>query len=348
MDIDTPTWSIVATVEEPPALVQAFVAWHLHLGAEVIYLYLDNPDDPVACQFRHLPQVDVVRCDSDHWARVGKSRPRRHEIRQVRNAQDAFARTPSDWLVHIDADEFLWPHTSVADILRGIDPAADGIVVQVAERIHRPGDLGAHIFEGAFRRPFRKPAKMGQRIFGPDFAMTQHGLTGHAQGKAFSRVGRPLDLSIHRPKARDKSADLNLARPAPDTLELLHFDGLTPLSWVYKHARMIRALEKTDGMPPSPHRRAQAEALVADVDAGEALYARLKVANDGLRQTLSDFGLLVAPDLDVAGILPLFFPKTAVDLSPEAFDLWLRSHKPHITAYLSKSHMKKGPPAGSP
>ncbi|SFR98948.1 glycosyltransferase family 2 protein [Yoonia litorea] len=347
MSARNPNWSVVATVDEPPALVQAFVAWHLHLGAQTIHLYCDNPDDPLPQTLAHLQQVVVVRCDAAYWQADGKSRPKRHQVRQVRNARHAYAACPSDWLVHIDADEFLWPGSRVAETLASVAEETDGLIVPVEERLHRPDDPGHSVFEGAFRRPFRGPQHRGRAIFGSDYDLTQCGLTGHAQGKAFARCGRDLSMSVHRHKRRDGSAP-HLARPEPDELALLHFDGLTPLSWVFKRARMLRALEKNDGMPPSEHRKAQTKALVDNPGKAEAVYQALKSATPEVEHLLRRHGLWHAPAFEVSTALARYFPDEKPDLSPDAMDQWLFSKKANVIAYLSKSDMKKGPPDGSP
>ncbi len=334
MSAALPRWSVVATVDEPPALVQTFVAWHLHLGAERVYLYCDNPDDPVAALLADLPQVQVVTCDAAHWLRLGKSRPRRHEVRQVRNARDAYARCTSDWLIHVDADEFLWPRADIAELLAALEPEADAAVIQVAERVHLPDDPGLTVFEGAFRRPFHSPPSKGERIFGPDYALSNKGLYGHSNGKAFVRVGRKLSMSIHRPQPAKDAADLVLARPAPDAIELLHFDGLTPTYWVYKLARMQRALVKHDGMPLSAQRRAQADALMADPEGADALYDRLKVARGDLAMLLQRHGLWSAPAFDPGPALAAAFPDARIDLSPAALDAWLAANKPQVIPFL--------------
>lgn len=336
MTVSAPTWSVVATVDEPPALVQSFVAWHLQLGAERIFLYCDNPGDPIAATLAHLPQVEVVACDAAHWARLCKSRPRRHQVRQARNAGDAYRRCGSDWLAHIDADEFLWSAADFGVLLASVDPSADGIVVQVAERLHRPDDPGMSVLEGVFRRPFCKPPRMGRRIFGPDYALTYRGLTGHANGKAFARTGRNLSMSIHRPQSAKGAPAPIFARPETDQIELLHFDGLTPRYWIYKLARMQRALDGQGGMQPSIHRRAQADALLADPDGGEALYRRLKLAKGNLPRLLQRRDLWSAPEFEPRPALAELFPGVAVDLSPDAMDAWLAENKPEIIDYLAQ------------
>jgi len=328
---DLPTWAVVATVDEPPALVQAFVAWHLALGASQVFIYCDRPDDLVQGMLAHLANVTVVGCDAAHWLRVGKSRPRRHEVRQVRNARDADARAKTDWILHCDADEFVWADPSVSTTLAGAADHADCLVIPVAERIGVPNKS---IFDGAFRRPFREPHTTGCAVFGPDYDLTYRGLTGHAQGKAFVRCGRSLQMSIHRPHLGRSDADVVVERADPDALELLHFEGLTPAHWAFKLSRMVRALAEKDGMPPSKHRHRQADALIEDPYGEAELYHRLKCPNDAIVNVLKSYDLWKAPAFDPSAALQRCFPDRAIDLAPQTIDKWLRRKKAHVLSYL--------------
>ena len=334
MTLSEPTWAVVATVDEPPAVVQAFVAWHLALGASHVFLYCDRPDDPVQEAVAHLSQVSVFACDDAHWLQIGKSRPRRHQVRQVANARDAYARTDVGWLVHIDADEFLCPQTSISHSLSSVAEDVDCLIIPVAERVHLEGAQNLSIFEGAFRRPFVSSITKGRAVFGPDYALTYKGLAGHAQGKAFVRTGRAMRLSIHRPKSTDKEREVISARADCANLELLHFDGLTPLQWTFKLARMAHALAKRGGMPPSPHRRKQANALIAEPDRATELYYRLKGADHAQKALLQKHDLWAAPPFDPAPALAQWFPDNAVDLSPAAIDHWLWRRKVHVLSFL--------------
>lgn len=334
MTISKPTWAVVATVDEHPAVVQAFVAWHLQLGAAHVFLYCDRPDDPVQEKIADLAQVSVVPCDDAHWLRVGKSRPRRHEVRQARNAQDAYARTGADWLVHIDADEFLWPQTPVAAQLGQVSAAADCLIIPVAERVHVSGSPDSSVFAGAFRRPFVSSTRKGRAVFGPDYSMTYKGLAGHAQGKTFVRTGRALRLSIHRARPMDEDAEVVSERARADHLELLHFEGLTPLQWTFKLARMAHGLVNAGGMPPSPHRRKQVNTLLADPESALSIYKRLKCADDGLQNLLRQHGLWSEPLFDPMPAVRRWFPDSPVDLDPETIDEWVRQNKAGMLSFL--------------
>ena len=306
MTTSNPTWAVVATVDEHPALLKTFVAWHLSLGASQVFLYFDRPDDPAADQFDGMSQVNVVRCDEAYWARHSKTRPARHQVRQSRNATRTHRRARVDWLLHIDADEFLWPSKSVPAHLDEVYPWFDGATVPVAERVFVAGETPDHVFTGPFRRPAKGQADPDQ--------ITQRGLTGHAIGKAFSRVGRDLSVSIHRPQS--KTTDLQIAKLAG--IELLHFDGLTRLQWMYKLLRKAEAVANYDGMPPSPHRKLQIDALAEGLD----LHDELKVLEKAEIAALRDAGLILDARFAPQDALAAISANPEL-LKPDAFDAWL-------------------------
>ncbi len=331
---DIPTWAVVATVDEPPALVQAFVAWHLSQGAARILLYCDQPDDPVQEMLSHLPQVSVIVCDDLHWQRVNKKRPHRHEVRQVCNARDAYAKAETDWVLHIDADEFVWCDRGVGEVLATVSSDADALITPVAERVYDGNARGTTLFDGAFRRPFRGNEEEGLRFFGADYALTNRGLTGHAQGKAFVQTDRPLKLSIHRPRMKRGVGEPRFVRADAGALELLHFEGLTPSHWAYKLTRMARAFAMDDGMPLSPHRRKQADLLIDDPYGAVALHDRLKCPDERLRDRLKRRGLWAVPPFDIQSAIETWFPDQAIDLTPQAIDAWLQREKSDVMSFL--------------
>ncbi|MGJ8621740.1 MAG: glycosyltransferase family 2 protein [Yoonia sp.] len=332
-----PSWAVVATVDEPACVVRAFVAWHLRAGAAHIYLYCDRADDPVITQLAHLPLVTTIACDTDHWQRVGKSRPRRHQVRQRANAQDAYALCQTDWLVHIDADEFLWAGLPIATLLATVDPAADALIVPVAEHVFTPDAPVKSVFQGGFRRPYLASVEKGVAVFGEDCALTYKGLSGHAHGKAFVRCNRPLAMSIHRPLPADPAQELTVARADPHRFTLLHYDAFTPLQWVFKLTRMARNLTQKRGMPPSPHRARQADAILSAPDQAMQVFARLKVVDDSLQALLADYDLWCDPTFDPRGAMAQWFPDQPADISPAMIDDWLHAQKAAVLAYRESS-----------
>lgn len=70
------------------------------------------------------------------------------------------------------------------------------------------------------------------------------------------------------------------------------------MQWTFKLARMAHALVEKGGMPPSPHRRKQANALLADPDQAAEIYHRLKTADETQQALMQNYDLWVAPAFD--------------------------------------------------
>ena len=99
-------WGVVATANAPLLDVARFCAHHLYEGAEVIFIYLDDPDVEVNAALETLPQIKVIPTDNAYWSSKG-ARPENIEQRQSRNARDAARKMKAQfphlkWLGHLD------------------------------------------------------------------------------------------------------------------------------------------------------------------------------------------------------------------------------------------------------
>ncbi|KAA8610010.1 glycosyltransferase family 2 protein [Salipiger aestuarii] len=240
------SWSVVATVAEPPELLWAFAAHYLGLGAEEVHLFIDDPAQPGLEPLRALPGVRLTICDEAHWQAVNRgTRPPAQEMRQIRNANTAYRACRSDWLLHCDADEYLWADRPVAEILGEIPADTLQVRPHMAERAFDATRPQAHLFDGLFKTPLPKKPKVIEAVYGPLAGFTTAGLLGHLVGKSFTRAGRDdLRIKIHMavPKAQAEETRLRAAgklAPGPRLkgCRLVHFDGLTPLHWKLKLLR---------------------------------------------------------------------------------------------------------------
>lgn len=233
------SWDVVATVDEPAPLVAAFVAHHLNQGARAVHIFLDRPDPETEALLQPLKGCHLTLCDAGFWQGPGGGRrPRRHPLRQIVNANLAYAASTADWLVHCDADEFIRDGRAMAQELADAPANCLHLRLKVAERAILAGQGQRQLFDGVFRLPRRAEPWMLEPIYGPSLAYLSAGLTGHVSGKAVVRGQRGLRLNIHEPDGRIPS------RPIIST-RLLHFDGPTALALQLK--LLHRAHE-----PPKP------------------------------------------------------------------------------------------------
>ena len=192
-----PTFAVTATVREPVELVLAFVAHHLEIGAREVIINLDDPDDPVRAFLGRHPQVRVVSCTDDYWNRVtnGRGRPDNQNARQAINATRAYRRGSADYLLHLDADEFLHMSRPFAEEVARLEEGDVWLRVPAVERCWLAGDASDHIFSGVFRHPIKKAPRIVSRIYGEEVApYLANGLAGASHGKPLVRSGHKVQV----------------------------------------------------------------------------------------------------------------------------------------------------------
>jgi hypothetical protein len=327
-----PSWGLAMLVREPTALVLANLAWHLAAGAREVHLFLDDPDDPVHDAAAALPGVTVTRCDAAFWAATGRGRSGRNNVRQSVAMDLAYARAGRDggvdWLLHLDADEFLVQRRPLADELAALPQATDALVLPVRERAYLTTDPQT-LFEGVFRIPQTGPAR-AHPLLQPNAAFCPGGLSGHVLGKSLSRTGRALSISPHFPSAAPGHPRAEVTKTYARGSVVLHFDGLTPRNWLMKFLRYDRVLGVEPGKAIGGHRRAQLAEVVARRDDPAAMLAfhdRIKLCPDPAAWMRA--GLVEAVAFDPLPALRQHLPSLP-DLSVAAFDAETRLAEPDL------------------
>ncbi|MDP7150081.1 MAG: glycosyltransferase family 2 protein [Paracoccaceae bacterium] len=316
-------WGIVTTAKEVPDLLLAFAAHHASIGASRIHLYLDDPDPALARRLEDIPGVEVTQCDTTYWQMIRGQRPSAQENRQVENAMDAYGRTDVDWLIHIDADEFISPRANIVNELTFVPKEFHFVELEVRERVYTPEHRPETIFSGEFRVPLNRRARAARALFGDMAPFTTRGFSGHCAGKSFVRVGlEHLLMGIHVPRLR-KVGNERLMSLISHSATLLHFDGLTPAHWVSKMVRYGAqdTYLKSDRL--GEHRRRQLEYVMArkgDRQAVEHLHDLMKVVKAEDAARLRALGVLEPADVDPSLGLHLFGLADQVDLSVAYFD----------------------------
>ena len=196
------TWHVGAIVNEPQAEVLRFAAWYFDAGAHGMTLLFDNPDDPTAAIFDEHPDVTVVRCTPSFWERLGLSKDVRFARRQNLALSWLYRQSPADWLLNVDADEFMYiPGQSVDEFLSNQPEDIEAVRVPTAESLL----TGEEEAEGHYRLPMTREA--AGRVYQDDarfFGTSRMGLVGHAWGKSFVRCGvEDISLRQHWAQSRE-------------------------------------------------------------------------------------------------------------------------------------------------
>ena len=137
-DPDRITWAVVSTIKAPLRDVLRFVAYYLDLGAQHLYLYLDEPDAGTARILGGHDQISLVQCDDAYWTDKPKKARETHQLRQAFNATRCYGRCDQMWVAHFDVDEFLLPTQPLHHELAAVPANAAYARVQPAELLAQP------------------------------------------------------------------------------------------------------------------------------------------------------------------------------------------------------------------
>lgn len=285
------SWSLVATIKAPEEKVLAFAAHHLSQGAEHLWLYFDDPSQPISEPLARHPRVTVTLCDDAHWERVGKKRPPQHQNRQTQNARYTYReRVASDWIVHIDVDEFILAPRPIAEILDDTPAETIAMKLEPFEAMHDPllpDDIyTSREFRGALRHehwPRRRAA------LGPYRKVIRDGMLSHTVGKVIYRTRVPGLL----PRLHAVMVDKEFVK-TPDwqpEMKLLHFHSQDKAAWLAALPfRMTKGAYQF---------RPELQAFLADASPEEIdrFYRRTQILPTDLRDELVAVGRVILADL---------------------------------------------------
>ncbi|APX10434.1 hypothetical protein BWR18_00995 [Tateyamaria omphalii] len=329
-------WGAVLTANEPLALVETNVRWHLATGASAMFVFLDDPDDPAAEALSDITDCTVQLCDDAYWRarRPHKGRPASQMRRQTINANRAQNRCDLDWLFHIDADEFIWQDDDLAaELAAQTDPQTE-LNLPVLERIFPPGAQST-LFEGTYRASSDLTEDDAEAAFAPFTQFMKRGQYSHGAGKSGVQVGAGLRLGVHNAtRTGSEGRQRRAAKRVSTTARLLHFDGLTPLHWLMKGLRYRQTPPDVQAAILQPHRAAQIEWLLdnaTNLEQARSAHRTLFALSPERRAQLTRFGLLRDIPFDPARVLGPDCP----DLHMAGFDADLMRRNPALAGVVS-------------
>ena len=339
-----PTWSLVMTMHGVPEITLPCVAYHLQTDAEFLHIYLDSPNPVVEAALATQPRCIVTVCDDTYWAQYPvHGRPKIIVGRQLANFDHARRASGSDWLIHLDADEFLVniDPSSVPDVtgaLLAVPEDHDWLRISVMERVMLRGSPQQTIFDGIFRSKIHN-AELVEKVYGAFSHHLQFGLSGYHRGKIGMRRSSTLEPRLHavvvpRPGKPKTAADAHPSLLPPFTipprLRLLHFEGWTSLHWVSKFIRLIEAgrahLEHAAG------RKASLGYMLANTDrkARLELFEMVQSLDPAHAAELSKAGLARLHPFNPIDLTRRVFPGVDLDFSVAAFEARLRANDPGL------------------
>ncbi|UWQ91197.1 glycosyltransferase family 2 protein [Rhodobacteraceae bacterium M382] len=223
----TATWHVGAILNEPLAETLRFAAWYLDAGATGLTLLFDNPQDPAIGVLGDHPQITCIPCTPEFWQARGVTQDTRFTKRQNVGLTWIYRQQGCDWLLNVDADEFMYlPDSDIAACLSDLPAEVDVFRVGTAEIVDAPDHVG-RVYRLPMERDVAKRVYQGSAgYFGP----RRKGLIGHSQGKSFVRSG--LDgVTLRQHWAQRPGGLTERIVAAQANLALLHHIGLDYDVW---------------------------------------------------------------------------------------------------------------------
>src|SRR5205807_846691 len=120
--------AICTTLRNAGPVLESFIAYHLAIGFERLYLFFDDPTDPDLARVSAHPTVTAIPHDTrlrEHWRRLPQypeqsaftdSEVMARQVLNVEMAMQLARAAGFTWLLHIDADELFYsPLQSAAE-----------------------------------------------------------------------------------------------------------------------------------------------------------------------------------------------------------------------------------------
>lgn len=320
------SWGVVSTCLEPTPLVVAFVAHHVEMGAHRVHIFLDAPNPDTERLLAEIPECRVTVCSDDYWRyEVGRPRPSNTEARQVFNASRAFEAKDVDWLIHLDADEFLYCDRPMSTVLSAVPNEVDFMLFRNMERVFDATQKQLGLFDGVMRHPFRREWPAQDEFLSDDvLSFLLRGVAGHCSGKSVVRTDRPMAMGIHSPR-RPGNPLKSIIAP---NVHVLHFDGLTGLHWVSKLLRGWNAASSVSssasGLGPARQKQIQfVEENGSEMAALFDLHLKVKTLMPQELDRLEALGMIVRDHIDPAKSIRNLGLSQEVSLSTWDYDALL-------------------------
>ncbi|MEM8653761.1 MAG: glycosyltransferase family 2 protein [Pseudomonadota bacterium] len=309
------TWGLCATIKAPAADILRFAAYHIEHGAHRLYIYLDDDNKAAFIPLKNHPKVRVQICDRAYWDKLRGWRPAKHQARQTMNATHAYNRRAEvDWLIHMDADEFLVPRTPLSDALSALPETCALARVRPMEQLGGSGNaFKAFIPSGPAR------SDVVSQLYPTFGAYLRGGFVSHIAGKVFVRTGLP-DVTVKIHNAFQGDTPLPGAQDLAD-IDLAHCHAASWDKWraaydyrldkgSYREELKAASAPGNGGM--NLHALFQSLAAGGGEEGLRAFYDEVIGDSPALRQRLQAHGLLRIADLNLDATTQKYFPDAAV------------------------------------
>lgn len=232
MEYRNTTWSVACTIRAPEHVTNAFLKHYASLNPDRIYLFFDDAEFNTFDSTIAPGKIIAFTCDENYWKNVPKIHPTKNpgvrpsgiEIRQHTNMLYAREIMSSDWLLHVDSDEFLFAKKDVASVLSNYPSHVFSICLKNYEAVYTKAVEAGEEFSTNFFKTYHPDRDTLLKYYSEDIIeFSRGGFWGVETGKSFVRKSPDIfKMSVHRPVPFDPNL---IANAKTNDLELLHFEG---------------------------------------------------------------------------------------------------------------------------
>lgn len=223
---------MVSTIRAPEYQVNEFLEHYVGLGADKVYVFFDDPEYASYDIERFAGKVISFVCNDAYWESVYKAPPMSHrqgrpdavEIRQGVNALFAREIMHSDWILHVDVDEFIYAKKDVREVLSTYPDTVFSVLLRTLEAVYdnvkSPGEETNTTY---FKKAVKQKDLLRELYSEELLKCATNGLWGTIIGKSFFRKHPEVKfMSVHWPMPVDSSLTSNVPTYY---IDLLHFEG---------------------------------------------------------------------------------------------------------------------------
>lgn len=223
---------MVSTIRAPEYQVNEFLEHYVGLGADKVYVFFDDPEYASYDIERFAGKVISFVCNDAYWESVYKAPPMSHrvgrpdavEIRQGVNALFAREIMHSEWILHVDVDEFIYAKKNVEEVLSTYPTTVFSVLLRTLEAVYdevkSPGEETKTKY---FKKAVKQKDLLKELYTDELLKCATNGLWGTIIGKSFIRKHPEVKfMSVHWPMPVDASLTSNVPTYY---IDLLHFEG---------------------------------------------------------------------------------------------------------------------------
>ena len=255
-------FTVVVMMRETRDVAEHFIAYYQRLGAAQIRIFYDG--DAAALRGLADDRVEITQCDPAFWDSIGTSAKAGFKTRVCAVANHGFRTLTTDWMLSVDADEYVFGGQPIPSILKSLPPTVEVLRLPTAEAVWHATDASDAAFSStAFRTALPPGLGLLRHLLYPRRGrfFTRHGLLGHAEGKQFIRKWANIDrLTCHRAYRGDTPVGQWAHEIDPTLRDLYvgHFDAIGLSRWTQKWRSRSRSGGAHDRLSYPRNRQMQA------------------------------------------------------------------------------------------